>query len=90
MSAAEDVAVVVQDYFDLLKSVYHRGKPNVVELDEDPDLAIVDGVTYDFSDIPHDDQENTGRRMEIEVLFCEELPLEEIQRQLNEKIQKEW
>ena len=48
---------------------------------------------YDFSDIPHDDQLNTGRRMEVEELLCGaygDLPISEVEVQLNTKIQQEW
>ena len=92
--AREDIPDVVQDYFGLIKTVYPGAKPAQVKLDEeDCDLVFIDGVAYDFSDIPHDDQINTGRRMEIEELLCGgygELPISEVQVQLNEKIQKEW
>ena len=90
----EDSSIVVQDYFDLIKTVYAGKKPTKVELDEeDSDLVIVDGVPYDFSDIPHDDQMSTGCRLEIEELLCGaygEPSISEIQLQLNERIQKEW
>ena len=92
--AEEDISTVVEDYFGLIKSVYTGKKPEQVVLDEyDCNLVVVDGVEYDFSDISHNDQLNTGRRMEVEELLYGgygELPISEVQVQLNEKIQKEW
>ena len=92
--AEEDISTVVEDYFGLIKSVYTGKKPKQVILDEyDCDLVTIDGIEYDFSDIPHDDQLNTGRRMEVEELLCGaygDLPISEVEGQLNTKIQQEW
>ncbi len=94
MNREDDISTVVEDYFELIKVVRPGIKPGKVELDEeDCDLVIVDGVSYDFSDIPHDDQMSTGRRMEIEELLCEvygELPVSAVQERLNQKILNEW
>ena len=94
----EDILDVLQDYFDLIKALHLDGKPEKVELVEeegeiDTDTVIVDGVRYEFSDIPHDDQTNTGRVLEIEELLCGvygESRVAELQLRLMEKIQKEW
>lgn len=92
--AEEDIPAVVEAYFGLIKAVYTGEKPKQIVLDEyDCDLVSVDGVEYDFSDILHDDQLNTGRRMEIEELLCGgygDLPISEVEVQLNAKMQQEW
>lgn len=93
--AEEHIPTVVEDYFELIKSVYTGEKPKKVVLDEyDCDLVTVDGVQYDFSDyILYDDQLNTGRRMEVEELLYGgygDLPVSEVEVQLNQKIQQEW
>ena len=98
MLSEVDIDVVLQDYFSLIKAVCSGGKPTKVELLEeegeiDTDTVIVDGVTYEFSDIPHDDQVNTGRVLEIEELLCGaygKVSAAELQARLAEKIQKEW
>ena len=90
----EDIPTVVSDYFYLLKAVYKKkGKPGKVTVDReyyDYYILYVDGEPYDFNQlIHHNDQRNTGRKMEIEVLYYEKAA-DEIERLLNEKIQKEW
>ncbi len=90
----EDIPTIVSDYFYLLKAVYKKkGKPGEVKVDReyyDYYLLYVDGEPYDFDQlIRHNDQKNTGRKMEIEVLYYEGAA-DEIERLLNEKIQKEW
>lgn len=87
-----DIPTLVSDYYCLLKAVYKKkGKPGDVVLDrEDYYLLYVDGTPYDFDElIHHNDQRNTGRKMEIEALFYD-AAVNEIEKQLNEKIQKEW
>lgn len=94
----KDILDVLQDYFDLIKMLHLGGKPKKVELMEeegeiDTDTVIVDGVRHEFSDIPHDDQMNTGRVLEIEELLCGgygEISAAELQLRLMNKIQKEW
>ena len=87
----DDIEVLAKDYFDLIKAVRPGSRPRQVELDaDDPDLVIVDGAAYDFSDVPHDDLTNTGRRMEIEALLTDQISVDELQVRLSEKIQKEW
>lgn len=88
----EDIDTIVDDYFYLLKSVYRKGKPHHVSVNrEDSYILIVDGVEYDFDLlIHHNDQKNTERRMEIEVLFSDNIPTNEVQKRLNQKIENEW
>ncbi len=83
---------IVDDYFHLIKVVHKKGKPAQVELSsEDPGCVIVDGKEYDLCAIPHRDAVNTERRMEIEALLIDcRISLEEIQKRLNEKIQRDW
>lgn len=86
-----DIDVLAKDNFELIKAMCPGSRPSRVELDEgDSDLVTVDGVSYDFSGIPHNDQINTGRRMGIEALLCPGISVDEIQARLNKKIQKEW
>lgn len=88
----EDVGTIVEDYYCLLKAVYRGDKPrNVMVNSEDHDILTVDGVLYDLDAlIHHSDQRNTGRKMEIELLFSDSIPCDEVQNQLNSKIANEW
>lgn len=88
----EDIDTIVDDYFHLLKAVYHKGKPHHVTVDRDDYyVLIVDGVAYDFDGlIRHNDQRNTERKMEIEVLFSDNIPADEVQNRLNQKIKDNW
>lgn len=88
----EDVDVIVEDYFHLLKAVYHGEKPHNVTINGgDYYVLTVDGVIYDFDElVHHSDQRNTGRKMEIEMLFSDSVPCDEVQKRLNDKIANEW
>lgn len=88
---ADDLDTIVEDYFLILKSLHKGGKPEAVVLsEEDFSCVIVDGQEYDLCAIPHDDEDNTNRRMEIEVLLNEETPIPLVQNELNTYIQNNW
>lgn len=54
-------------------------------------VLTVDGKEYDFDSlIGHNDQKNTERKMEISVLFSGTVSENEVEKRLNEKIEKEW
>jgi len=88
----EDIDTIVTDYFYLLKAVYRKGKPHNVIIDRnDCYVVVVDGNSYDFDAlIRHNDQRNTERKMEIEILFSDNIPSDEIQLRLNKKIEEDW
>lgn len=88
----EDVDTIVEDYYCLLKAVYRGDKPhNVIVNNEDYYVLTVDGVIYDFDElVHHNDQRNTGRKMEIEILFSDNILCNEVQKRLNDKIANEW
>lgn len=87
-----DLETVTQDYYGLLKAVYQGEKPKEVLLDpEDYYLMVVDGVSYDLDElISHNDQRNTGRKMEIEVLMGGGIDPSAVQQRLNMKVQWNW
>lgn len=88
----EDIDTIVEDYYQLLRAVYRGGKPAQVSLDpEEADVLLVDGACYDLDAlICHNDQRNTGRRMEIEMLLSDRISAMEVERRLNEKVKREW
>ena len=88
----DDVDTIARDYFYLLKSVRGGKAPNNVEImEDDHSLLLVDGVVYDFDVlIPHRDKRNTGRKMEIEVLFSDDSFLTVIQERLNAMVKNQW
>jgi len=88
----EDIDTIVTDYFYLLKAVHRKGKPQNVIIDRNHySVVIADGSSYDFNMlIPHKDQRNTERKMEIDALFSDNIPREEVQIRLNQKIQEDW
>lgn len=90
-----DLETVTQDYYALLKAVHKGEKPKEVLLDpEDYYLMVVDGVPYDLDElISHNDQRNTGRKMEIEALMGGVgggIDLSAVQQRLNMKVQWNW
>ena len=89
---ASDIETITQDYYALLKAVYKGDKPKVVELDPDDYYILkVDGAVYDLDElIHHNDQRNTGRKMEIEALMGGDIPIADVQQRLNIKIQWNW
>ena len=88
----DDIDIIVEDYFNLLKSVLRKRKPgHVIVNKNDYYVLIVDGEEYDFDSlIHHNDKKNTERKMEISVLFSETVSEGEVEKRLNEKIEKEW
>ena len=88
---ASDLETIVEDYFLILKSLHKGGKPEQVVLsDEDFSCVIVDGQEYDLYTIPHNNEDDTNRRMEIEVLLNENTPVSLVQEKLNEYIREHW
>ena len=88
----DDIDIIVEDYFYLLKSVLRKRKPGHVKVSKnDYYVLTVDGEEYDFDSlIRHNDQKNTERKMEISVLFSGIVSEDEVEKRLNEKIAKEW
>lgn len=88
----DDIDIIVEDYFYLLKSVLRKRKPGHVKVSKnDYYVLTVDGEEYDFDSlIRHNDQKNTERKMEISVLFSETVSENEVEKRLNEKIEQEW
>lgn len=84
--------IIVQDYFCLLKKVCRQKRPTRVRLSrQDLLLVMADDVPYDFQAlILHNDGKNTERKMEIEALFTDDIPLEEVQKRLEQKIAEAW
>ena len=84
--------IIVQDYFCLLKKVCRQKRPTRVRLSrQDLLLVMADDVPYDFQAlIFHNDGKNTERKMEIEALFTDDIPIEEVQKRLEQKIAEAW
>lgn len=84
--------IIVQDYFCLLKKVCHQKKPTRIRLSRQNLLQVMaDDVPYDFQAlIFHNDGKNTERKMEIEALFTDDIPIEEVQKRLEQKIAEAW
>lgn len=84
--------IIVQDYFCLLKKVCRQKKPTRIRLSRQDLLQVMaDDVPYDFQAlIFHNDGKNTERKMEIEALFTDGIPIEEVQKRLEQKIAEAW
>lgn len=84
--------IIVQDYFCLLKKVFRQKKPTRIRLSRQNLLQVMaDDVPYDFQAlIFHNDGKNTERKMEIEALFTDDIPIEEVQKRLEQKIAEAW
>lgn len=84
--------IIVQDYFCLLKKVCRQKKPTRIRLSRQNLLQVMaDDVPYDFQAlIFHNDGKNTERKMEIEALFTDGIPIEEVQKRLEQKIAEAW
>lgn len=80
--------IIVQDYFCLLKKVCRPKRPTRIKLSRQNLLQVMaDDVPYDFQAlIFHNDGKNTERKMEIEALFTDDIPIEEVQKRLEQKI----
>ena len=84
--------IIVQDYFCLLKKVCRQKKPTRIRLSRQNLLQVMaDDVPYGFQAlIFHNDGKNTERKMEIEALFTDDIPIEEVQKRLEQKIAEAW
>lgn len=84
--------IIVQDYFCLLKKVCRQKKPTRIRLSRQNLLQVMaDDLPYDFQAlIFHNDGKNTERKMEIEALFTDDIPIEEVQKRLEQKIAEAW
>lgn len=84
--------IIVQDYFCLLKKVCRQKKPTRIRLSRQNLLQVMaDDVPYDFQAlIFHNDGKNTERKMEIEALLTDDIPIEEVQKRLEQKIAEAW
>ena len=84
--------IIVQDYFCLLKKVCRQKKPTRIRLSRQNLLQVMaDDVPYDFQAlIFHNDGKNIERKMEIEALFTDDIPIEEVQKRLEQKIAEAW
>ena len=84
--------IIVQDYFCLLKKMCRQKKPTRIRLSRQNLLQVMaDDVPYDFQAlIFHNDGKNTERKMEIEALFTDDIPIEEVQKRLEQKIAEAW
>lgn len=84
--------IIVQDYFCLLKKVCRPKRPTRIRLSRQDLLQVMaDDVPYDFQAlIFHNDGKNTERKMEIEALFTDDIPIEEVQKRLEQKIAEAW
>ena len=88
----DDIDTIVEDFYGLIKAVHGKKKPTEVRLDPGYACkATVDGELYEFDFlIRHNDVKNTERKMEIDVLFTEEIPVEEVERRLIKMINEKW
>lgn len=86
----EDIDTIVTDYFYLVKKIAGRKKPSKVSVEGCSKLIIDDEPYFLYQEIRHNDARNTERYMEIEALFTDNIPTEEVEKRLNEKIQREW
>ena len=84
--------IIVQDYFCLLKKVCRQKKPTRIRPSRQNLLQVMaDDVPYDFQAlIFHNDGKNTERKMEIEALFTDDIPIEEVHERLEQKIAEAW
>ena len=88
----EDIDTIVQDFFGLIKAVHGKKKPKDVRLDPNYRCAAtVDGELYEFDFlIRHNDVKNTERKMEIDALYTDEIPIAEVERRLIKMINEKW
>lgn len=88
--STEDIDTIVTDYFYLVKKIAGKKKPSKVSIRSCSNV-ILDGESYFlYEEIRHNDARNTERYMEIEALFTDNIPTEEVERRLEEKIRNEW
>lgn len=87
----EDIDKIVNDYLWIILKIMKWRKPMSVVIDnEDYYTLWIDDKKYDLDErISHNDSRNTGRMMEIEVLYSKAFK-SEIEERLNERIKNEW
>ena len=86
----EDIDTIVTDYFYLVKKLAGRKKPSGVSL-KGHNTLIIDGEPHIlYQEIRHNDARNTERCMEIEALFSDRIPADEVEKRLNEMIRTQW
>ena len=91
---AKDIDTIVNAYFRLAKKMYRKNlhffrKPKTVELTDSSMVIRIDGETYDFGFIPHNDLRGTGWKMDIEVLYSTDKMRGIVQERLSEKVARE-
>ena len=91
----EDIDTIVNAYFRLAKKMYRKNlhffrKPKTVELTDSSMVIRIDGETYDFGFIPHNDLRGTGWKMDIEVLYSADQMRGIVQERLSDKVAREW
>lgn len=86
----EDMDTIVTDYFYLVKKLAGRKKPSHVSIKGHNTLIIDGEPRILYQEIRHNDARNTERRMEIEALFSDRIPTDEVEKRLNEMIQTQW
>ncbi len=86
----EDIDTIVTDYFYLVKKLAGRKKPSCVSLKGHNTLVIDGEPRVLYQEIRHNDARNTERCMEIEALFSDRIPADEVEKRLNERIRTQW
>ncbi|MCD7909692.1 MAG: hypothetical protein LUH04_18820 [Clostridium sp.] len=91
----EDIDTIVNAYFRLAKKMYRKNlhffrKPKSVELTDYSMLIKIDGETYDFGYIHHNDLRGTNWKMDIEVLYNSQEMRDIVQERLTKRVEREW
>ena len=77
-------------FMGLVKKLAGRKKPSGVSL-KGHNTLIIDGEPHIlYQEIRHNDARNTERCMEIEALFSDRIPADEVEKRLNEMIRTQW
>ncbi len=95
MTGVQTCALPIFHGFGLAKKMYRKNlhffrKPKTVELTDSSMVIRIDGETYDFGFIPHNDLRGTGWKMDIEVLYSTDKMRGIVQERLSEKVAREW
>lgn len=88
-----DIDVIAEDYIDCICYFYRGEKPPFVKSFKDDFYFSLetDIGSIELTDIPHDEEELTERRMEIEALIADNgYTSSEIIEHLNNKIKTNW